>query len=73
MTDLFTQLLSWKALLVAVGVFGFAPGAALRLILLAFPRSDSRRRELLADLYAVTRWERPCGWLSSSRWRSLRA
>ena len=59
MTDLFTQLLSWKALLVAVGVFGFAPGAALRLILLAFPRSDSRRRELLADLYAVPRWERP--------------
>jgi hypothetical protein len=59
MTDLFTQLLSWKALLVAVGVFGFAPGAALRLILLAFPRSDPRRRELLADLHAVPRWERP--------------
>ena len=59
MSDLLTQLLSWKALLAVVAVFGFAPGAALRLIVLAFPRSDPRRRELLAELHAVPRLERP--------------
>lgn len=59
MSGLLTQLLSWKALLVVAAVFGFAPGAALRLIVLAFPRSDPRRRELLAELRAVPRLERP--------------
>jgi uncharacterized membrane protein len=59
MSGLLTQLLSWKALLAAAAVFGFAPGAALRLIVLAFPRSDPRRRELLAELRAVPRLERP--------------
>jgi hypothetical protein len=59
MSGLLTQLLSWKALLAVVVVFGFAPGAALRLIVLAFPRSDPRRRELLAELRAVPRLERP--------------
>lgn len=59
MSDLLTQLLSWKALLAVVAVFGFAPGAALRLIVLAFPRSDPRRRELLAELHAVPRLDRP--------------
>jgi hypothetical protein len=59
MSDLLIHLLSWKALLVVVAVFGFVPGAALRLIVLAFPRSDPRRRELLAELHAVPRLERP--------------
>jgi hypothetical protein len=59
MSGLLTQLLSWKAVLVVAAVFGFAPGAALRLIVLAFPRSDPRRRELLAELRAVPRLERP--------------
>jgi hypothetical protein len=59
MSALLTQVLSWKALLVATAVFGFAPGAALRLIVLAFPRADPRRRELLAELHAVPRLERP--------------
>jgi len=34
-------------------------GAALRLIVLAFDREDPRRQELLAELYAVPRVERP--------------
>lgn len=59
MNGLLTQLLSWKALLGVVTVFGFVPGAALRFIVLAFPRSDPRRRELLAELRAVPRAERP--------------
>jgi hypothetical protein len=34
-------------------------GAMLRLIVLAFHREDPRRQELLAELHAVPRWERP--------------
>jgi hypothetical protein len=52
-------VLSWPALLTALVVFGFAPGALLRLIVRAFEREDPRRRELLAELYAVPRMERP--------------
>jgi hypothetical protein len=39
-------------------VFGFAPGATLRLIVLVLPRSDPRRQKLIAELYVVRRWER---------------
>jgi len=52
-------LQAWPAFLAALVVFGFAPGIALRLIVLAFHRDDPRRRELLAELYAVPRLERP--------------
>jgi hypothetical protein len=52
-------LLSWPAFLLALLVFGFAPGALLRLIVLAFPRDDPRRAELRAELHAVPRIERP--------------
>jgi phosphatidylserine/phosphatidylglycerophosphate/cardiolipin synthase-like enzyme len=40
-------------------VFGFAPGAVLRVIVLAFRRDDPRRTELLAELPNVPRIERP--------------
>lgn len=59
MSDLIFHVLSWPTLLVALLVFGFAPGALLRVIVLAFPRDDPRRRELLGELYAVPRIERP--------------
>lgn len=52
-------VLSPYAFVAALIIFGFAPGAALRLIVLAFPRDDPRRRELLAELHAVKRVERP--------------
>jgi Uncharacterized protein conserved in bacteria (DUF2314) len=52
-------VLSWPAFVVALIVFGFAPGAVLRLVVLAFPRDDPRRYELLAELHAVPRMERP--------------
>jgi hypothetical protein len=48
-----------SALLIGLLVFGFAPGAVLRLIVLAFHPDDPRRRELLAELHAVPRIERP--------------
>jgi hypothetical protein len=59
MTAVTNALLSWPTLGVALLIFGFAPGALLRLIVLAFHRDDPRRHELLAELYAVPRMERP--------------
>jgi hypothetical protein len=48
------------SVVVALGlIYGFAPGVFLRLIVLAFRRDDPRRSELLAELRAVPRWERP--------------
>jgi len=52
-------VLSLPTLIIALLVFGFAPGAILRVIVLAFPPEDPRRRELLAELHAVPRVERP--------------
>lgn len=53
------DVVSWPMLLLALVVFGFAPGLVLRLIVLAFPRDDPRREELLGELHAVPRFERP--------------
>jgi DNA-binding transcriptional MerR regulator len=59
MPSLIVQIISWPTLGIALLVFGFAPGAVLRLIVFAFPPDDPRRRELLGELYAVPRIERP--------------
>lgn len=50
---------SIEALAVTLVLFGIAPGAVLRVIVLAFHPEDPRRYELQAELYAVPRWERP--------------
>lgn len=59
MTELVNALAQWPTLVMAILVFGFLPGALLRVIVRAFPASDPRRQELIAELYAVPRWERP--------------
>lgn len=59
MTGMIAQLLAWPTLGIALLVFGFAPGVVLRLIVLFYPRGHPRRRELLGELYAVPRIERP--------------
>jgi hypothetical protein len=59
MSDLILHVLAWPTVLIALGVFGFAPGAVLRLIVLAYRREDPRRRELISELYHVPRIERP--------------
>jgi hypothetical protein len=59
MLDLLESLEAWPLLIVAVAVYGFFPGVVLRFILLAFRRSDPRRAEILAELRAVPRWDRP--------------
>jgi hypothetical protein len=59
MTALIFHVLAWPTLGVALVVFGFAPGAVLRMIVLFYSRDHPRRRELLGELYGVPRIERP--------------
>lgn len=59
MAELLALLALWQTLMLVLVVFGIAPGLALRLIVLLFHRDDPRRRELVAELYAVPRIERP--------------
>jgi hypothetical protein len=64
------QLLSWPLLLVALSVFGFLPGLVARLVALSFHKDDPRRRELVSEVYAVPRWERPF-WVAEQLERAL--
>lgn len=59
MSGMIAQFLAWPTLGVALLVFGFAPGVVLRLIVLIYRRGNPRRQELLGELYAVPRIERP--------------
>ncbi len=59
MTSLIFHVLSWPTIVIALLVWGFAPGALLRVIVLAFHRDDPRRHELLGELHAIPRIERP--------------
>lgn len=59
LADLLTPLNAIPLFLLALVVFGLAPGLVLRLVVLAFHRDDPRRDELLAELRAVPRWDRP--------------
>ena len=59
MAELFEAVVSLPTLLLVLLVFGFAPGFVLRLLVLAYPRTDPRRRELIAELYTVPRLQRP--------------
>ena len=59
MTILLSHVLTLPTILVGLLLFGFAPGAALRIIVLAFKKDDPRRRELLGELRNVPRFERP--------------
>jgi hypothetical protein len=59
MDSLILHVFAWPTLGVALLVFGFAPGAFLRLIVLLYNRENPRRRELIGELYSVPRIERP--------------
>jgi hypothetical protein len=59
MMKLLEAFASWPTLVLVIVVFGFAPGFCLRLIVLAYPRRDPRRAELIAGLYDVPRIQRP--------------
>jgi hypothetical protein len=58
-TEMIIAVVSWPALVILLLVFGFAPGAVLRLLVRAFHRDDLRRQEMLAEIHAVPRLERP--------------
>jgi hypothetical protein len=58
-TEFVDAVASLKSLLLVLLVFGFAPGAVVRLISLVFHRDDPRRQEMRAELHAVPRLERP--------------
>jgi hypothetical protein len=58
-TELLEFIVNWRMGLIILLVFGFAPGALLRLVVLAFRRDDPRRSEMLAELHRVPRLERP--------------
>ena len=53
------SLQAWPLFFVAPLIYGFAPGLLLRLIVRAFHPEDPRREELLAEVHAVPRLERP--------------
>jgi hypothetical protein len=59
MDSVILHVLAWPTLGTALLVFGFAPGAVLRLIVLLYRRENPRRRELLGELYSIPRIERP--------------
>ena len=43
----------------ALIIFGLLPGLLLRLIVHMYPRKSPIRREIVAELYHIPRWERP--------------
>lgn len=56
--ELLDTLVSLPTLLLAILIYGFAPGFLLRLLVLVYERDDPRRAELVAELYAVPRLKR---------------
>lgn len=63
-------LLSWKIFVLALLVFGFAPGLVTRLLSLAYRQDDPRRIEMRAEIYRVAWIERPL-WTMQSVERSI--
>jgi AAA domain-containing protein len=59
MDSLITHVIAWPTVLASLLMFGFAPGAVLRVVVLAYRRDDPRRTELLAELPYVPRVEKP--------------
>lgn len=59
MVELLKYAASWQTLLIALVIYGFAPGFALRLLVKLYPKDDPRRHELVAEMYAVNRLWRP--------------
>ena len=59
MSAVIFHVISWPTLGCALLVYGFAPGALMRLIVLLYPRGHPRRGELISELYAYPRIKRP--------------
>lgn len=59
MNDLLAAATSWQSLSIVVAVFGLLPNLLLHVIVRTYPASHPRRRELLAEFWAVPRIQRP--------------
>jgi hypothetical protein len=59
MSEMIQYLADWRVLLVALVIFGFFPGLGARLVAMTYRKGDPRRDEIIAEVYAVPRWERP--------------
>lgn len=59
MNDLIAILPDWRLAVVILLLFGTAPGVVLRVLVHLYPTGHARRRELLAELYALRYVERP--------------
>jgi hypothetical protein len=70
MMELLNSLGAWPVLILALAVYGFFPGLFARLVSLCFRKGDPRRKELIAEVYAVPRWERPF-WVAEQFERAL--
>lgn len=70
MAELIGSLGAWHYFFGVLLVYGFFPGLAARLISLCFSKGDPRRQELIAEVYAVPRWERPI-WVAEQFERAL--
>lgn len=57
--ELLDSLVSLPTLLLAILIYGFAPGFLLRVLVLVYDLDDPRRVELIAELYEVPRLKRP--------------
>ena len=53
------RITGWSTYLVVLLAYGFVPGFPLRAIVRLYPKDHPRRRELVAELYAVEYWKRP--------------
>ncbi|WP_148286371.1 hypothetical protein [Microbacterium sp. B19] len=70
MNEILTAAVALPTLGVAVLVWGFAPGLVNRLMARIYPTTDPRRREMIAELYTVPRWEQPF-WVAQQAERAL--
>jgi hypothetical protein len=50
---------SWHFVVIVLLVFGFAPGAVLRIVVKAWPKGDPMRGALRGDFAVRSHWERP--------------
>jgi len=57
-TEILALAHAWPVFVVLL-VFGLLPGVVVRLLSLGYRPDDPRRQEMIAEVYAVPRWERP--------------
>lgn len=70
MSEILAGAVALPTLAVAVLVWGLLPGFVNRLFARIYPADDPRRRDMVAELYAVPRWEQPL-WVAQQAERAI--